>query len=254
VLECIGPRPPVLTAVNAESLTTVFSATNYAFLFAPVFHPRMRFVAPIRKSLPHPTIFNILGPLANPAEEVLEARVIGVRHHGLGPQFAEALRIAGVKKALVVCGEEELDEISCEGRTLCWMLSETGDGPGVRVEHFTIRPVDFGVSPHPLSEACPGNGPDGNAQLVREILNGEVPSGHPILDFVLINTAALFVVSGICDADSSSMGPGDDGAVVTERGPGGGRWKEGVRRARWAIKSGAAWKQWEAYVEVTNSL
>lgn len=74
----------------------------------------------------------------------------------------------------------------------------------------------------------------------------------PILDFVLINTAALFVVSGICEAETSNMGHGDDGVVITERGPGGGRWKEGVRRARWAIKSGEALRQWEAFVEVTN--
>ena len=134
------------------------------------------------------------------------------------------------------------------------MISESCDGPGVKMEHFKIEPADFGLSPHPLCETSPGNGPEDNAQMVREILNNEVPSGHPILDFVLINTAALFVISGICDSDSSSMGPGDDGVVVTERGPGGGRWKEGVRRSQWAIKSGAAWKQWEAYVEVTNSL
>jgi anthranilate phosphoribosyltransferase len=76
----------------------------------------------------------------------------------------------------------------------------------------------------------------------------------PILEFVLLNAATLFVVSGICDADSSSMGEGDNGAVVTERGPGGGRWKEGVRRARWAIKSGEAWKQWQAFVDVTNGI
>jgi anthranilate phosphoribosyltransferase len=74
------------------------------------------------------------------------------------------------------------------------------------------------------------------------------------LHFVYINTAALFVVSGICDADTSNMGEGDDGNVIKEVGPGGGRWKEGVRRAKWAISSGAAYSEWQKFVEVTNSV
>lgn len=86
------------------------------------------------------------------------------------------------------------------------------------------------------------------------ILNNQLPDDDPILEFVLINTAALLVVSGICEADSSSLGAGDDGKVIKERGPGGQRWKEGVRRARWAIKSGEAWKQWQAFVDVTNDI
>jgi anthranilate phosphoribosyltransferase len=85
-------------------------------------------------------------------------------------------------------------------------------------------------------------------------LNGEVPLDDPILHFVYINTAALFVVSGICDADTSDMGHGDDGKVITEVGPGGGRWKEGVRRAKWAISSGEAYRQWQEFVEVTNKV
>ena len=85
------------------------------------------------------------------------------------------------------------------------------------------------------------------SELVERI--GELPDDDPILEFVLMNAAALFVVSGLCDADASAMGP-----VVAERGPGGGRWKEGVRRARWAIRSGEAWRQWEAFAEATESL
>lgn len=87
-----------------------------------------------------------------------------------------------------------------------------------------------------------------------DILKGNVKPDDPILDFVYINTAALFVISGICDADTSNMGPGDDGDVIKEVGPGGGRWKEGVRRAKWAITSGEAYKQWERFVDVTNAV
>ena len=79
-----------------------------------------------------------------------------------------------------------------------------------------------------------------------------MPEDDPILHFVLINTAALFVISGICEAETSDLGFGDDGQVIKERGPGGGRWKEGVRRARWAITSGEAARQWRGFVEVTN--
>ena len=124
------PKPPVLNAVNPDTLVRVYSATNYSFLFAPVFHTGMRYVAPIRKQLPFRTIFNNLGPLANPVEDVLEARVIGVGRRDLGPTFAEALKSAGCRKAIVVCGEEELDEISCAGGHL--VLDASGKG---RTDH-----------------------------------------------------------------------------------------------------------------------
>jgi anthranilate phosphoribosyltransferase len=240
-------------AVRPDTLTKVYAASNYSFLFAPVFHTGMRYVAPVRQQLPWRTIFNNLGPLANPVESVLEARVIGVARHDLGPAFAEALRLAGCKKALIICGEEELDEVSCAGRTLCWMLKQSAAGQ-TEIEHFTIEPSDFGVSAHPLDTVSGGKEPAENAEILRRILHNELPDNEPLLEFVLINAAALFVVSGICESESSNMGEGDDGKVIEERGPGGQRWKEGVRRARWALKSGEAWKQWEAYVAVTNEI
>jgi anthranilate phosphoribosyltransferase len=249
------PRPPILTAVTPATISQVYSATNYGFLFAPVFHPGMRYVAPIRKELPWRTIFNLLGPLANPIEDILEARLIGVARKELGPVFAEALRMSGSKKAMIVCGEEELDEVSCAGRTLCWRLTQdAASADEIKSEHFYLQPSDFGLSTHPLSTVSPGKEPSENAEILRRILNNELADNDPILEFVLMNTAALFVVSGLCDADSSNMGHGDDGSVITERGPSGGRWKEGVRRARWAIKSGEAWRQWNAFVDITNSV
>lgn len=248
------PRPPIISAVAPSTLAKVYAATNYSFLFAPVFHTGMRYVAPVRKQLPWRTIFNNVGPLANPVEDVLEARVIGVARRDLGPAFAEALRLAGCRKALIICGEEDLDEVSCAGRTLCWMLKEKDAGGDIYVEHFTVQPSDFGVSSHGLDTVSSGKEPEENAEILRQILRNELPDNDPILEFVLINTAALFIVSGICEADSSDMGAGDDGKVVQERGPGGQRWKEGVRRARHAIKSGEAWRQWQAFVDVTNDI
>lgn len=158
---------------------------------------------------------------------------------------------------MVVCGEEDLDEISCAGKTYCWRLvdrsSHSVHSPSdIDIESFTIEPADFGLPAHKLSEVS-GKEPHENAAILMNLLQNKLPRDDPILHFVLMNTAALFVVAGVCEADTSSMGPGDDGQVITERGPGGGRWKEGVRRARWAVESGAAWKQWRQFVEVSNS-
>lgn len=254
LVNCMNPRAPVVGAVKPDTLPRVYATSNYSFLFAPVFHTGMRHVAPIRRQLPWRTIFNNLGPLANPVEDVLEARVIGVGRRDLGPAFAEALRIAGCRKALIVCGEEELDEISCAGPTLCWLLRETAPGGDVEVGHFRISPSDFGFEPHPLSEVSPSKEAAENAKILRRVLCGELAQDDPLIEFILINTAALLVTSGICEADTSDMGTGDDGRVVTERGPAGQRWKEGVRRARWAINSSEAWKQWQAFVDVTNEI
>jgi anthranilate phosphoribosyltransferase len=245
------PTAPNLLAITPETITKIYEKTNYAFLFAPVFHLGMKYVAPIRKELGWRTIFNLLGPLANPVEAVIEARLLGVARTDLGPVFAEALQMDGIKKALVVCGEEDIDEISCAGKTNCWMLKD--EEGKVKVEHFSIEAADFGLSPHALKDVSPGKEPHENAAILTNLLQNNFSKDDPILEFVLMNTAALFVVSGICEADTSDMGHGDDGKVITERGPGGGRWKEGVRRARWAVESGEAWKQWRGFVEASNS-
>jgi anthranilate phosphoribosyltransferase len=231
----------------------------------------MRYVATVRRELGWRTIFNLLGPLANPVETVLEARVIGVARRDLGPVFAEALKMGGSKKAMIICGEEDLDEVSCAGRTFCWRLvsrpnpnyhnsngdSETSDDERsprelIDVEHFTLSPSDFGLPAHQLSEVSPGRMPHENAKILMKLLNNQLPSDDPILHFVLMNTAALFVIAGVCDVDVSNMGPGDSGEVIRERGPGNGRWKEGVRRARWAVESGEALKMWKGFVEASN--
>lgn len=252
------PTAPNLMAVRPESLARIYEKTNYAFLFAPVFHPGMKYVASIRKELGWRTIFNLLGPLVNPVEGNIEARLLGVARRDVGPVFAEVLKTCGARKAMVVCGEEELDEISCAGKTYCWKLidrstSQDGSPENVGIESFTISAKDFGLPSHALADVSPGKEPHENAAILTKLLQNQLPRDDPILHFVLMNTAALFVVSGICEADTSDMGHGDDGKVITERGPGGGRWKEGVRRARWAVESGEAWRQWRQFVEVSNS-
>ena len=266
LLESTTPQPPKLAAVTPGHLPLLYEETNYAFLFAPHFHPGMRYVAPIRKELGWRTIFNLLGPLANPVHDtgLIEARIVGVARRDLGRTFAEALRMSGARKAMVVCGEEELDEISCAGGTLCWRLVERASstpaeteneaGAGVDIEEFTLYPADFGLPSHALVDVSPGKEPRENAEIFLRLLRNQLPPDHPVLDFVLINAAALVEVSGICDANESQLGSDDGGRVVSDRGPGGGRWKEGVRRTRWAIESGAALREWEAFVKSTNQL
>ena len=273
LLQAIAPRAPNIEAVTAETLSQIYEKTNYAFLFAPKFHTGMKHVAAIRKELGFRTIFNLLGPLANPVESLIEARIVGVAQQDLLPIFAESLRLSGANKVLVVCGAENLDEISCAGITHCRRVSKrrnpksngksvsqegddsTSDEESLKaiaeIDQFALRPGDFGLPSHPLSEVSPGKLPRENAETLIKLLRNELPEDDPVLVFVLINTAALFAISGICDADVSDMGHGDDGHVIRETGPGGLRWKEGVRRARWAIKSGQALASLNAFIEAT---
>ena len=255
LLMAVQPRGARVEGVTAGNLHEVYAeGGRYAFLFAPVFHPGMRFAAPVRRALGFPTIFNLLGPLVNPVEGEIEARVVGVRGVGLGGGFAEALRLMGVRNGMVVCGREDLDEVSCAGRTVCWRLVERGgagkgeregrEGEEVEVEKFEIEPADFGLRAHPLGEVAGGKLPKENAAILMRLLRGELVDGDPVLDYVLLNTAALFAVAGVCDAEEEG--------VVRETGPGGLRWKEGVRRARWAIESGEALKSLERYIEFTH--
>ena len=249
-----APKPPVISATTNKNLPQIYEKTNYAFLYAREWHPGMKYAAPVRKEVPVRTIFNLLGPLANPVHDtgLVECRILGVARKDIGQNFAEALRLGHAKKALVVCGDEDLDEVSCAGPTHCWYIRE--EGTQVDITKLTVTPEDFDLPRHPLSEVHGGKGPKENAAILMRILRDELPHDHPVLHFVLINVAALLTVSGICEANESNMAPGDDGAVIKERGPGGLRWKEGLRRARWCITSGAALRQWEAFVEVTNEV
>lgn len=266
VLNCVVPVPPKISAVKASDIPRVYEQTNYLFLFAPNFHQGMKYADTVRRGLGIRTIFNLMGPLANPVDWALEARVVGVAYQSLGPVFIEALRLGGARKALVICGEEDMDEISCAGPTNCWRLSESPEStsnededdfqkkPLPKFDTFQLHPRDFGFPTHPIEEVYTKKMPKENAGKLMSILRNELSPDDPLMHFVLINTAALLVTSGICESDTSNMGPGDDGKVITERGPGGGRWKEGVRRARWAIENGQSLKAFEQFIEATNKL
>lgn len=276
VLNAIQPKAPKIEALTVDKLPQLYEHSNYAFLYAPNFHPGMKYAATVRRELGLRTIFNLMGPLANPVEDEIEARIVGVAYQELGPVFAEALQLSGASKAMVVCGQEDLDEISCAGPTNCWFLHErpnpnyrpesvssvdTGDDEDddddehrereyiSELKTFTLTPEDFGLPRHPLSEVGGGKLPKQNAGVLVSMLRNEMPPDHPILHFVLMNVGALLVISGVCDADECESGP-----VITETGPAGLRWKEGVKKARWCIESGKALKELEAFIEYTNRI
>lgn len=192
----------------------------FTFILAPHYHPALAFIVPYRKALPFRTMFNILGPLINPARP--RGMVLGVAERELGPIFAQSLRDGGVERALVVCGAEGLDEISCAGDTWAWELHD-----GVITEK-TLHPEQFGIKTHPLS-AVTGGTPSENSETFKALLtSGEaIPEAlHPLLDFVLINAAALLVVAGLAR-----------------------NYKEGTEMAMKSITSGKAWEALEVFRE-----
>jgi anthranilate phosphoribosyltransferase len=183
-------------------------------------------VSSVRKEIGIRTIFNILGPLCNPAD--IDARIIGVSSKALGEVFAETMRLMGVKRAMVVCGFEGLDEISPAGKTYVWRLDAESN-----LEYFTLEPADFGLSIHPIEDVKSGN-PAQNATLLLRLLDGEMQEGNPILDFVLLNAAALLMV-----AEKAKD------------------WKDGVKLAVQSIMTGSARKALDGFVkgssDVTNT-
>ncbi|GAA5917243.1 hypothetical protein JCM5296_006864 [Sporobolomyces johnsonii] len=204
-----------VTTLPPSSLPLVAAQSPFLFLFAPLYHPAMVRVAPIRKQLGFPTVFNALGPLINPAQP--RAMIVGVHSKGLGPVFAEALRITGVQRAWVVCGAEGLDEISPAGETHVWDLKDD------TITARTIHPSDFGLTPTPLSTVAGGT-PGENAATLRALLAGELARDDPIETFVVLNAAALLVVAGKAKDE-----------------------KAGVELARESIRSGKAAEALEAF-------
>ncbi|RMF41371.1 MAG: anthranilate phosphoribosyltransferase [Planctomycetota bacterium] len=155
------------------------------FCFAPYFHPAMRHVGPVRREIGRPTIFNRLGPLANPAGATHQ--VLGVGDASLQSAMAEALQRLGTTRSLVVRGEDGVDEISLAGPTR--VLEVT---PQAIIEHHW-EPSDFGVQPAPRTDLL-AETPAESAECIREVLRGE---SSPKRDVVVINAAATVWLTGL---------------------------------------------------------
>jgi anthranilate phosphoribosyltransferase len=181
----IDPGPQVVAECIRQA--------HIGFMFAPKFHPAMKFVQPIRKSLDFRTAFNILGPLANPAG--VRAQVMGVSDAELLERIAESLQRLGAKRAMVVHGQG-MDEISLLGKT---RIIELRDG---NITSFELDPGDYGISNASIDALGSGDA-IANAAVIRDILAGT--DRGPRRDIVVLNAAAALVVAELADGFTQAI-------------------------------------------------
>jgi len=180
VMEALG----VDIGLAPERLALCLEQVGIAFLFAPAMHSAMKYVQPARRELKLRTVFNLLGPLTNPAGA--SAQVVGVYSADLVDKLAEALSILGLRRALVVHGADGLDEITITGAT---RVAEVRSGT---VRSYEVTPEEFGLKRAPI-ETLVGGDAAANAQIIRGILEGKK---SPCRDVVLLNAAAGLVAGG----------------------------------------------------------
>jgi anthranilate phosphoribosyltransferase len=201
-------------------------------MFAPVFHPAMRYASAPRREIGIRTVFNIIGPLANPARA--ECQVIGVPSEELGEKIAFVLQRLGVKHALVVNGSEGMDEISITGRSAVWEVGR--DKELLAASPYYVLPEDFGFNRASLRVIKGGNAKD-NAKILRSVLEGKKSARR---DVVVMNAAAA-ITTGSENKYSS-------GVVRTRV------LKDSARLAEEAIDSGQALAKLERLIEFSQSL
>lgn len=180
VMEALGVRVELPPARLAACL----QEAGLAFLFAPAMHSATKYVQPARRELRLRTVFNLLGPLTNPAHA--SAQVVGVYSVELVEKLAEALSMMGLRRAMVVHGLDGLDEITITGPT---RVAEVRDG---KVNSYEVTPEELGMNRGSLDDISGGDAPE-NATIIREILDGKKSARR---DVVLLNAAAALVVAG----------------------------------------------------------
>jgi len=180
VLEALGININLSPADSA----TLLKDTNFCFLFAQQYHQAMRFVAPIRKELGIPTIFNLLGPLSNPARATMQ--LMGVYEENLVEPLARVLSNLGVKRGMVVFGMDVLDELSLSDDS---KVCEINDG---RFKSYYINPSDVGLKRCKKIDLIGGDAKD-NATIIRDILNGRDCGARR--DVVCLNAGAAFYIA-----------------------------------------------------------
>jgi anthranilate phosphoribosyltransferase len=212
VMEALGVNINLLP----EHLAACLEQVGIVFLFAPAMHASMKFAGPARRELKLRTVFNLLGPLTNPAHA--SAQVVGVYSAELVEKLAEALSMLGVRRALVVHGHDGLDEISISAAT---RVAEARNG---QVHTYEVTPEDFGMQRAPIDSILGGDAQE-NAAIIREVLRGV---RSPRRDVVVLNAAAGMVAAGRVHSLS-----------------------DGIPLAESAIDSGAARRSLEKLVEFT---
>ena len=167
-----------------ERAEQTLAQVGIAFLFAQTHHPAMRHVMPIRRKIGRRTVFNLIGPLANPAG--VSRQLIGVASPDLVAPYAEAMAMLGTERAMIVSGEEGLDELSISGPSRIATI-------GFDLGHDIVAPEGAGLPRHPLSEIRGGD-PEYNAAALRRLLEG-APGAYR--DAVLLNSAAALIVADV---------------------------------------------------------
>ena len=215
VLEALGAN----IELTPQAVARCINEVGVGYMFAQAFHPAMRHAGPVRREIGIRTVFNILGPLTNPAGA--QVQLLGVAFPELGATMAEVLRLLGSHHAMIVHGHGGLDEISLSGDTLVWELQ------GDQVREWTVRVSDTGL-PYTPVEAVRGGDKEQNAATMRRLFQGEQ---GPVRDMVLLNSAGVLLVGDL---------------VATIR--------EGVQLAAEIIDSGAALDKLDRFVELTQRL
>ncbi len=214
VLEALG----VDITISPEKMSAVLQKTNICFMFAQVYHKAMKYVAPVRKGLGMRTIFNILGPLTNPANASMQ--LMGVYEEALVEPMAKVLNKLGVDNGMVVYGQDCLDEISLSAPTT---VCEIRDG---EFKTYVIEPEQFGFNKCDKKDLEGGN-PEENAAITKAILSGEKGAKR---DAVVLNAAACIYIAKKADT-----------------------MQEAVKVAEEMIDSGKAMEVLNQFVELTNA-
>lgn len=189
VLEALG----VKIDSSAETVAECIKEAHVGFMFAPMFHPAMKYVQPIRKGLGFRTVFNLLGPLANPANAA--AQVMGVADESLMETMIEALKLLGVQRAMVV-HSDGLDEISTAGVT---KIAELKNG---QITNTELDPENLGFKPADINSLAVSDAKT-SATIIKEILSGK--EDGPGKDIVVLNAAAAIIVAGLADDFESAI-------------------------------------------------
>ncbi|AWH23030.1 MULTISPECIES: anthranilate phosphoribosyltransferase [Stenotrophomonas] len=205
--------------LQPAQVAAAIEQTGIGFMFAPIHHPSMKVVAPVRREMGVRTIFNILGPLTNPASA--PSVLMGVFHPDLVGIQARVLRELGTERAMVVWGRDNMDEISLGAGTL---VGELRDG---KVREYEIHPEDFGIAMS-ASRNLRVDSPEQSIQMLRAVLDNQA---GPALDIVALNAGAALYVAGV----ASDIG-------------------DGLARARAAIADGSARQRLQQYVDTTRAL
>ncbi len=214
VLETLG----INIDISSERVKECIEKIDLGFLYAPAFHSSMKYAAAVRKKLGFRTIFNMLGPLTNPARA--NGQVLGVFHENLTELMAEAMKKLGTKHVLVVHGMDGMDEITVTDKT---KVSELKAG---KINTYYIEPEDFGMK-RSTKEELKGGTPKENAEIIRRIFKGEIRGAKK--DILVLNSGAALYAG----KKASSI-------------------QEGIQMAREIIESGKALAKLDELVEMTN--